>query len=244
MAAFGGGAPWPRRHGGGGVGVPRKTRLLMLVDSINASFGTAYDNSQPSLNYPRQMAIARALDGLWSSNARLSNQWQPTRLTDFLPRWEAILGIYPASDATLRARRAACAFVLSRVGKVPTYSYMSDTIRSAMPTNMFVGILHTTAAQALVYTPASPAWTTTPASLVDAFGVRNFFSTVANIMVQVAQPSGMADGAFYDYAGAVLPLLDSILPAWCTADWYRNGPSGLGFFLDDEHNLDNEIFDV
>ncbi len=78
--------------------------------------------------------------------------------------------------------------------------------------------------------------------------------TVAHILVRIQKPAGATEAMFYEAAGKVAPALDPLVPAWVTFDWYRaplstpinvvGGPSAGGFYLDDEHNLDNNVFDV
>ena len=77
----------------------------------------------------------------------------------------------------------------------------------------------------------------------------------ADFLVRLQKPDGFSEGEFYEQAGKVTSLLDDVLPAWCTFDWYRaptggpavtvaGGPSAGGFYLDQDHNLDNHVFDI
>ena len=99
----------------------------------------------------------------------------------------------------------------------------------------FVSVVHTTSAGAVVWTPVG--WP------MGSHGSLNWYSTVMHVAVKVAQPTSMDDAEFYDRTSALMVALDGILPAWVTFGWFREGPSGAGFYLDDEHNLDNEAFD-
>jgi len=80
-----------------------------------------------------------------------------------------------------------------------------------------------------------------------------WYSTVAHLVVQLRKPPNYSEQQFYQAAANVFGLLDPLLPAHLTWDWYRDGDGhtgqwppdpGAGFFLDDPHNLDNEIFDI
>jgi hypothetical protein len=70
-------------------------------------------------------------------------------------------------------------------------------------------------------------------------------STVGHIDIQVQQPSGYSLTQFFGSLSAIGPLLDAILPAWTTWDWWMpspHGAGGMGFYLDDPNNLDMEVF--
>lgn len=78
-----------------------------------------------------------------------------------------------------------------------------------------------------------------------------FLSTVAHVDVLVnptavpgyVNPDGTLNGAFFAAVNLMNPLLDLLLPADVTFDWYvYNSHGGSGFYLD-EPNLDLEIFD-
>ena len=70
----------------------------------------------------------------------------------------------------------------------------------------------------------------------------------SRVLILVTQPAGMTDGAFYTTVSAIEPVLDTLLPAWVTWDWYRQAHLGAnGFYLDGDPvssgtlvNLDNE----
>ena len=235
MPQYGGRCPFPRRWGGGGVGIPGKNRLALILDSLNAQLGTAYDVTLGSTVYARNMALARGLNAVWASNGRLANQWNPPRMSEFLSRWEAIYGIYPAPGASDSARRVAIGKAAARLGQSPTLQQVIDLLTVELGP-VFVGMVHTSSAQAYVITP--PSW---PVGVQDA--VRDWLSTVAYVAIQVTQPAGMDDGTFYQTAARVYSVLDPILPAWVTFAWFRNASTGVkNFILDDPHNLDNEAF--
>lgn len=70
-------------------------------------------------------------------------------------------------------------------------------------------------------------------------------SSTAYILILVQQPDTMTDDEFYKIVGDIDGLLEDILPVWVTFNWGRANSLGeAGFILDDEHNLDNEFFDV
>jgi hypothetical protein len=72
-----------------------------------------------------------------------------------------------------------------------------------------------------------------------------WFSDVAHISIQVQVPGGWTEAQFQAAVGKIFPVLDSIIPAWATWDWWRvdSVHNVQGFWLDSPHNLDNDAFD-
>jgi hypothetical protein len=242
---YGGYHPYPRRFGGG------RPRLRLIHDALNAARGTALDASDPeNLVWLENMAHARAVcfDG-YGTNDRMALQWDPDRVTDFLPRWEKIFGIRPAPSATAHERRVELRKRWRRfLDASALHSRLYGRLQSELG-DVFVAIEYIDVANALVYAPdATYPW----GAVLDGYP---WYSTVAHILVLLQKPTGYSEGDFYDQAAKILPATDGLLPAWCTIDWYRapasgvpvsvsGGPSMAGFFLDNDHNLDNSVFDV
>ncbi len=228
MPTFGGLSPSPQRLGGG------TPSLKHIVESLASQLGTAYDALDPDgIVYLELLAEARCLQAMWSQNARLANQWQGERVTDFLQRWEKIYALPSFPSDTLQDRRARIAVAQARVGFAdpPTiWDICSSILGSA-----FVSVVHTDSSAAAVWTPTG--WP------MGSHGAINWYSSVAHLAVKVTQPSSMSDEDFYARCGALMVALDGVLPAWITFDWFRLSGFGAGFYLDDEHNLDNEAFD-
>ncbi len=222
MPTFGGSSPFPLRFGGG------KTRLQSIVDSLGVARGTAYDVSQPSNVYAEDMAIARCVEALWSANARLANQWDPARMTDFLERWEAILEVPPAIGDSLRTRRQRVAGKL-KAATGPTAQIVSDAC-AALLGSLFVQVEFTPLASSVQQWPANGFPT-------------SWYSTTCHIVIRVTQPSTVSNAQFAYAKGACYQMLDAILPAYVTFDISTAASSGSHLFLlDDVGNLDNETF--
>ena len=252
---FGGLSPSPERSGGG------RTVVGRVLDSLNAQMGTAYDTTQPSNVYLKNMGRARAIAECWSTNARLANQWDPTRMTDFVARWEKIYGLYPLPTDTMVDRRARIQAAVLRVAQFPSYQAVVDQLTLTLGV-VFVSVTHTGTNAAnptvgpggVVTSPSGPAVVVSPA-LGNTTSSVDWASTVAHVAVQVKQPVGMLDVDFYVVCGKIFPILDSWLPAWVTFDWYRvlhTNATVTGFWLDGDPvnaaagatlvNLDNEVF--
>jgi uncharacterized protein YmfQ (DUF2313 family) len=238
MRTFGGANPFPRRFGGG------ETRLQQILTSLQADRGDAYSTDWDSVVYAENMAIARAVSAGWGTNERLGHLWVPSRTSpDVIERWEKMLVISPKQGQTWTERRAV---VEERLTQHP--EALRGYVLERMQT---IG----TAFVDVEYIPVGSARITVPDGTYP-FGTTSttqpWSSTVARILIRLQLPTGGTEGDFYDKAAEAMLLIDPFLPAWVEVDWYRpgpvssavaGGPSAAGFYLDDEHNLDNEIFD-
>ena len=210
----------------------------IFLKALNQANGDGLTDEIDSFVYAKNFATARVLADLWSDNARLSYQFDPNKMTDFLPRWETILNIIPDPDATDNERRNVVAAKLSNYGKAATQQVVND-LMVAILGDIFVQILNSD------YTIASggiPGGATVPggAVLLD----EDWHSTIAYIAILLQQPANMPDYKFYIKAGNIDAALEDLLPAWTSFAWVRNNSNDTaGFILDDEHNLDNEYFD-
>lgn len=246
--SFGGYHPYPRRFGGGRY--EGKPLLEVVHQSLNAARGAAFDtDSDTSIAAVETMAWARALayDG-WELNARLGHQWDARRTTDMLPRWERIFKIRPRPDATERERRDELVLRWERFGGVSNHARLTTALSEVLG-DYFVAVEYISLANAVVHAPdATYPWGTVVSGVP-------WYSTVAHILVRLQKPTGATEAQFYEAAGKVVTTLDPIISAFVTFDWYRapdtgasvnvsGGPSAGGFYLDDEHNLDNNVFDA
>lgn len=237
MPTFGGLSPFPLRFGGG------KPLLEHIVDSLNAARGTAYDTSQTSTVYAENLAIARALEAAWSANARLRNQMDPDKMSDFLPRWLKILGLPITANASTASNRALVKATFERATRAPTYQAIYD-LCSTILGDLFVDLVKTTSSTSGVvsYVPASESWDPGYWSEDTITGL-NWYSLISHLVVLVEKPTAMDDSEFYATIGRVIGPLDSYLPSWVTFDLVRDGVNGAGFYLDEDDNLDNQRFD-
>jgi len=238
--------PYPRRYAGG------KSTIETTQESIARQRGTSFEEASAdntSIVWLENHAVARALvvDG-WCTNERLSYQRDPDKMTDMLPRWEKNLAIRPPPNATENERRTE---VKRRRRRLLDATGLHARLYTTLLTNIpsyFVAVEYISLANANVHVPdGSYPWGTV------ADGAP-WTSTVAHILVRLQRPAGATEYEFFQAASRVVELIDPILPAWCTLDWYRapsigtpinvvGGPSAGGFYLD-EPNLDILVFDV
>lgn len=214
------------RYGGG-----TRRRYNAILASLNAHRGTAYDTTETSNVYAENVAVARAIDNAWATNARVGYLADPQRSGD-IPRWERILDLTPSPTATEGERRRAVIKQWLRWGTTPTMQAVLDEAAAALGP-LFIALHHETVATATTWWPGGTPNPDAP-----------WYSTIAHITFEVAQPATMSDGEFTDRLALLGPVLDGRLPSWVTWDWWTDNEDGtLGFILDDEHNLDTEAFD-
>ncbi len=240
MGTFGGLSPYPRRFGGG------KSRVQTILESLNASRGTAYDTTWGSKVYAINLGLARALSAAWGTNVRLGNLWTWDRASiEIVERWERILAFVPLPTETEPDRRGRLVRHFARFGRASFHGALHSRLVDAVG-DAFVAIEHISFANALVTVPDGTFPWGSPSIYAP------WSSSVAHVLVRLQKPAGYSEAEFYSAAAKAIETLDPILPAWATVDWYRpgpissavsGGPSAAGFYLDDDHNLDNEIFD-
>lgn len=239
--SFGGLHHYPRKLGGG------ETRLSVILNSLNSQRGTAYDVTYASNVYAENMAIARCIGAGWSTNERVASLWNPDCMDEYaLNRWEKMLHIIPKSSDSIVTRRARIKKRWQRFGTDSNVSQLETEVSEELG-DTYVAIEYISNANAVIRVPdGTYPWGT-------ASTTNPWYSTICHILVRTTKPSGMTEGEFYETVSKMHPLLNDILPAWVTWDWYRpgpvsvsvsGGPSAGGFYFDDEHNFDNEVFDV
>jgi len=242
MPKFGGYSPFPKRMGGG------RPRVETLTKALAADRGDGFDAlNRETIAYTIDTSAARALSAAWGTNQRLAQLWDPRRMSeDVLARWEKILALAPLAGESEGTRRTRVEAVLARFGSPAWASAISAQLTAEIG-SAFVGIETISYALANILVPDG----TYPWGVV---GGVPWSSTVAHILILLQKPTGWTEGQFYDAAAKVVLVLDPLLPAWVSYDWYRQpdtgtpvsvpgGPSVGGFCLDNEHNFDS-VFDA
>jgi hypothetical protein len=219
----------------GGAVPPLRHRFNAVIGQLGSFYNT--NPQAQGLVWLRAMALARALNDVWESNKRLSYQWDPLRMTDFLGRWEAIFSLPVSPSDSMPVRRARVAIAMGRSGYARNSDIYSVCLAYLGP-SVFIGISTQSSATALVYTPTGwPVGTNEPLGSVSP---PDWYSTISHIDILTQTPASMNEADWRQLVGSVKPELDAILPSWVTFDIIRDGPNGNGFFCDDPHNLDFE----
>lgn len=237
--AYGGYHPYPRRFGGG------KPRLQVIHESLNAQRGTAFDTFDPNkIVWIENMAMARAISAGWSTNARLANQWDPTRTTDMLSRWEKMMQLVVLPESSPTERRANLTEQWERFGALVNIGRLSSKLQTLLG-DVFVALEFVGDSVAVVHVPDnSYPWGT-------ASSTNPWYSTVMHMLIRTEVPAGYSEQDYLGIVGQVFPVLDGILPSWMTWSIYRpgpvsypvtDGPSAGGFYLDTPHNLNWQAF--
>ena len=219
------------------TGPSKGATLEGLCNSLLAARGTTFDQvDRNTAVFVEVMAQARVLWDAWETLRRATLQWDPDRMTDFLPRWEAIFRISVPPGASKRARRAMVKRRFQQIGIKANVGGLNAILSQIFP-DIFVTIVNDTTATAVSHTYFN---VTVPGG-VTIVGDGRWNSSIHVISVQVQQPGWMSDAAFYAQAAQLLQWVDPVLPSWCDIHWFRfSSADAIGFLLDDPHNLDNE----
>lgn len=223
--------PAPLRYG-----ASNNTNLEAILNEIQQGVGSAFDIDRGSVNWAIYNALARVLNDLFEQNQRLANQWDPLRMTDFLERWEKILGIVPLPTQTLKDRRNNVLIKFRQFGRIPNQQEVEDLLKSILGTDVFISIETYTPNNANAHIPGGAV---VPGGATIADG--DWYSLISYLPIKVQQPDYMDDITFYNTVSQIFVYLDGFVPAWVTYAWFKNGPHGDGFYLD-ETNLDVEAF--
>jgi len=103
MLGLGAYNPLPMTLGGG------DSTLEVLHGALLERYAPGWDVTDESIKNAEAYAEALCLDLVWACNARLSNQWKPEKLMEWLDDWEAATKTRPTFNENAVERRAAVA---------------------------------------------------------------------------------------------------------------------------------------
>lgn len=211
MPTFGGFGGWPRRFGGG------RSRVQTIYESLNAARGSAYDTTDSSNVTAETYAQAVALAAAWSNNRRAALQTDPKRMSDFIPRWEAILDLHPSPADSVADRRSA---ILAKFLAWAGQAAFEDVVAAIMGTSLVD----------IEYTPIASAYQRWPEN-----GYPNsWISHTAHIVIRVQFAANQSQQELLHVLGRLDRTLADFLPAYTTWDWAMFAENGEdAFFLDD-----------
>ncbi|MRG98201.1 putative phage tail protein [Polyangium spumosum] len=240
MAGLGGFNPAPFKFG-----AASQTDLEAIQNAIAEAEGTSLAVIKGTVKWVENHATARVLWELYGATQKLANQWLPEKATDFLPRWEAILGITPSRFDDLEDRRRRVAAKLSLIGKGTTFQVVNDYLTTILG-SIYQGLVFTDPMDATTYVPGGGSVPGGPTFLdgntIDP-QLSPYYSTVAYVAILLAKPDSMSEEEFYALAGRIYEDADNLFGAWVAFDWIRDGVNGAGFYLDEDNNLDGQRFD-
>jgi hypothetical protein len=249
-------SPFPLRFGGN-----THQRVTVFYETVKAARPTMLRGEDGSEVDLENKVMARMLAAAWRDTERRVAQRDPRKLSELarlvtLPdgtqrtmtsveRWERVLGLVPARDASPRERRLAI------FGAVVS---TSSTRRSAVETAMrglfgswYLG-LGENDVDDVDYPGRSPTgsvsahWPTTDPGGVDAFHTSEYPGTyhadwswrsgLCILAVLIRPPATVAQATVDVLAGKALQVLDDMLPAWMSATVSQLAPESTeaGFF--------------
>ena len=234
---------YPTYFGGDGGLLPA------LVNSVSDARGSGVTKERNTVVFVENVAIAAELYCGWQTTARLGNLWKPWKCpAELLPRWERILKLPPDPSLSEYERRSRWATLWGRFGRMPEWGFYAETANRTAQ-SAFVQFETIDQTIATIHVPdGSYPWGTVATG-------SPWSSTSYHILALVEKPANYTEAQFYDLMNRFTEAMHPILSSFHTFDWYRapegypaisvaGGPSAAGFYLDAEHNLDNNVFDV
>jgi hypothetical protein len=71
-----------------------------------------------------------------------------------------------------------------------------------------------------------------------------YSSSLAHVAILLEKPAEMSNEVFYERAASIYNVIDNLVGAWMRFSVIRDGVNGVGFFLDEPFNLDNQRFRI
>jgi hypothetical protein len=223
--------PSPERYG-----AEKDTLLEVLLRTLQENLGDGFTVDDGANLTAELVADARALGDLFNTIQRFANQWDPDRMTDFLPRWEKIFGLSPAPGATPNARRRAVKLAMQALGQAPTQQRIFDMLTTLLGPAL-VSLVPGKTTEQIGSIPGGLVIPGGP-TLVDG----HFCSWVSSIFIHVEKPANQTALEFANAKASCAPALNKALPAWTAWTMYENNSDGVRGFKLDEPNLDREAF--
>ena len=223
--------------------------LPALVNSISEGRGSGLTKERDTAVFVENVAVAAELYCCWETNKRLGSIWDPmTCPEELVPRWETICAIPRNTDLSMPVRRQQLQYKRERIGRDPDIGYLTEVAQRTIG-DAFVQFETIDQDIANIHVPdVTYPWGTVVPGIP-------WSSSSKHLLALVVKPANYTEAEFYDLMGALVAAIDPLLDSWSTFDWYRapatgvaitvvGGPSQAGFYLDDDRNLNNNVFDV
>lgn len=205
-------------------GNSNRADLQQISASLLQQRGDAITTAPGSIIWIETQAHARAIYSIWAINQKMAYQFDPNKMSDFIHRWETIVGVssLPTDDFQIRQQRIAAKFAI--INKFPTTQAIHDLIAAALNVTFLV----------LINDPASAAYTQFPGGSAIVGGVQNvvnapWLSKVHQILIETIHPPYMTDNQFYNTVNQIYNLLNAYLPSYDTFDWFWDSFSDDGY---------------
>jgi hypothetical protein len=198
-------------------GNSNRADLQQIASSLLAQRGDAITTAVGSIIWVETQAWARAVYSIWAVNQKLAYQFDPNKMTDFLPRWESIMGLAALPTDTIQTRQQRIASRFNAINKMPTTQKVTDLMQASLGIT-FLGLINDPAPLAYAQFPGGAAITGGITNVVDG----PWYSTVQELFIEVYHPAVMTNNQFYNTVNQVFPLLSPYLPAYDSFDWFWN----------------------
>jgi hypothetical protein len=217
------------------MGNSNRADLQQIGNSLLAQRGNAITTQVGSVIWIEAQAHARAIYNIWAVNQKLTYQFDPNKMSDFLGRWEAIMGLHalPTDNIQIRQQRIASRF--RAINNMPDLQAVTDLLMGTLGDTFLevinVGAEFSAADEAVGVIPALVSF---PGGAPIVGGVTNvlngsWFSYIQQIYIEVTKPDSMSSNQFYNTINTIFPILGNYLPAYDTFEWFWDSFSDDGY---------------
>lgn len=196
-------------------GNSNRADLQQIATSLLAQRGDAITTQVGSIIWTEVQAHARAVYSIWANNQKACNQLNPTKMTDFLPRWNAIMGLARLPTDTIQTQQARITARFAAINKMPDTQQVNDLLVASLG-ETYVGLINNPASSAYAQFPGGAPITGGVATIVNG----PWWSTVQELYVEVTHIPSLTNNQFYNIVNQIYPLLNQYLPAYDTFDWF------------------------
>lgn len=207
------------------TGGQKNTAVEIIHKSLNSARGSAYqaydDQDNDTIVSMKNLAYAKAINEIHDSNIRLSNQWNPDKMLDFIPRWEKILGIIPNPNDSLERRKEIIAAKMTRWTQPANNQGVLDLIEVVLD-DIFIELEHV---DPNTNPGIIPGGGTIPGGA--SLGNGNWSAPCAAISVRVWRKRDKEGNYFITYGEMIqkvqrlISMLNDYLPVWTEIGWYH-----------------------
>lgn len=205
------------------AGNSNRDDLQQIAKSLLAQRGDAITNDVGSVIWIETQAWARAIYHIWAVNQKLSYQFDPNKMTDFLSRWETIMGLAALPTDSLQDRQQRIAARFAIINKTPDTQNVTDLLKAALGVT-FLLLINNNPSTAYAQFPGGSAITGGITNVVNG----DWYSTIQELFVEVIHPISFTNNQFYNTVNQIFPLLNKYLPAYDSFDWFWDSFSDDG----------------
>jgi hypothetical protein len=216
-------------------GNSNRSDLQQIASSLLAQRGNAITTQVGSIMWVETQAWARAIYNIWAVNQKMAYQFDPDKMTDFLPRWNAIMGLAALPTDTIQTQQARIAARFAAINNNPDTQAVTDLLEGALGIT-FLALLNVNAeySAAEEAVGVKPAYVQFPGGTSITGGTTNvgngpWLSCIQELFIEVTNPPTFTNNQFYSTVNTIFPILGQYLPAYDTFDWFWSSFSDDGY---------------